>query len=53
MGGKREKGWKDVIEGKRVREIAREEERGTGREPQTETKTEGEKAPPLRSFQSC
>lgn len=42
-------GKRDVIEGKR-REIAKEEERGTGREPQTEKKTEGEKAPPLRSF---
>lgn len=35
---------------KEEREIAKEEDRGTGREPQTETKTEGEKAPPLRSF---
>lgn len=35
---------------KEKREIAKEEDRGTGREPQTETTTEGEKAPPLRSF---
>lgn len=52
QGGRRE--WKERDEKEKEREekreIAKEEDRGTGREPQTETKTEGEKAPPLRSL---
>lgn len=48
IGGR---GWKERCDRRKERkEKAKEGERGTGREPQTETKTEGEKAPPLRSF---
>lgn len=51
MGGGGD-GWIERCNrGKEMGGIAKEErERETGREPQTETKTEGEKAPPLRSF---
>lgn len=51
LQGREEDGWKMRWDGRKVKgEIAKEEERGIGREPLTETKTEGEKAPPLRSF---
>lgn len=48
LGGKREKRMEREMWWKEREE--RNSQRGTGREPQTETKAEGEKAPPLRSF---
>lgn len=50
MSGKGEKRMERPERRKERSEIAKERERGTGSEPQTETKTEGENAPPLRSF---
>lgn len=47
MQGEGEDGKRDVIKGKRGENLAKEEVRGIRR---LETKTEGEKAPPLRSF---